>query len=403
MNILILASQNSLYLPLEEWVINEKVDNFYTLFIRKEHEESYEKISDYSNVNIYSFENWESNNSIEIQAIKLHENNKFDKLLSVREGDVERAALLREYLNIHGQRPVSAGIFRNKYKMKKIVSENGFKTPRVQLVNHYLDVLRFIDINDYPVVIKPIAGAGSVNTHVIKCKEDLDVFAIKNSFSNMIVESFAVGGVFHIDGLILDNKLEIITVSKYINDCLSYQEGKSTASIFLNQESELSTKLKNYTKTLLNILPCSSNMTFHLEVFVNEEDIIFCEIACRTGGGRIAECIEAELGIHITKALLRHECGLVTNLESSEKNWYKYRGWILSSPLKGKLMSLPDKVPFDWVFDYWKFAKVGSDFNGANSSVFSTAALSCEGDSEEEVINRLLEIDNWYKSQSIYQ
>ncbi|NMO79406.1 MULTISPECIES: acetyl-CoA carboxylase biotin carboxylase subunit family protein [Niallia] len=405
MNILIFASQSIKYLPLDQWIFNDPIHekNTYVLFVKKEHEEGYQDINQLPNVNIYSFDNWEKNNNIEKKAIDLHFKNNFDKLLSVREGDVERASYIRDYLNISGQRPYSAKIFRDKYIMKSFVANNGFKTPNFQKVHSYIDALNFLDNYKYPAVIKPIDGAGSVNTLVLKSKEDLDRFAASNSFANMIIESFAKGEVYHLDGIILDNKLEFITVSKYINNCLAYQEGKSTASIFINQDSPLSIILKNYGKALLNILPCPQNMTFHLEIFVDNHEITFCEIACRTGGGRIAECIEAELGIHITKEFIKRECGFSNVIDVQKNKWDKYRGWILSSPLKGTLVSMPEEIPNEWVFDYWKFATIGTKFDGANSSVFSTAALCCEADTESLLTERLIEIDKWFKSNCTYQ
>lgn len=401
MRILIFASQNALYLPLKDWL--KDTDNQYVLFIKKEHVKSYLEYNSYSNFTIYDFSEWDTNKKIEQTVIELHREMSFDKLISVREADILRLSKIREYLGIDGQKSKSANLFRDKYIMKSFVKNIGLRVPFFNRVSSYIDVLMFTNQYGYPVVIKPIDGAGSVNTFIVKNELELNIISDSISFENMIVETFVGGDVYHIDGLVLNDEIKFISPSKYINDCLSYKEGKSTASIFLTKNMSKYEELVNYGKKIISEFPTPKNMTFHLEVFINKEGITFCEIACRTGGGRIAECIEKEFGMHLTKTLIQFECGTIEDIEYIDSSkWSKNRGWILSSPLKGILKETPEEIPFNWVFDYWKFAQLGTNFNGSNSSVFSIAAFCCEADSHEDLIVRLNEIDFWYKKNCRY-
>lgn len=400
-----MATQSLTYFPIHEWVLKDDPTNEYVLFTRKEHEKAYLNRISHKNVSIFSFEEWETSNLVEMKAIELHRIKSFDKLLTVGESDIERAGQLREFLGIPGQQSFSSKIFRNKVEMKNFVSKNGFKTPIYNYINCYLDLIKFIDKYGFPVIIKPVDGGGSYNTHVISNKNDLYNCSIERSLNNMIVETFVDGEVYHMDGIILNNTLRFITPSKYINDCLSFKVGKSTASIIIDPNSVKGKLLIDYGKCLLNILPCSTNMTFHLEVFVDRlNKITFCEIACRTGGGRIAECINEEFGFHLTREYFRHECGLKSNLlEDNKFEFKKHRGWVLSSPLKGKLINIPEEIPFNWVFDFWRYAKIGNNFDGADNSVFSIAAFSCEAESEETLANRLNQVDSWFKESCVYE
>ncbi|MGM0942477.1 MAG: ATP-grasp domain-containing protein [Bacillota bacterium] len=403
MNVIILASQNRNYLPVDEWLSD--FNGVLNLFIKDFHYETYKSLENHHNINLFTFKNWDTNWNIEKAISKFHSENKINKIIAISEKDIQRAAIIRENLNIEGQNVESANFFRDKHTMKSLLNKKNILTPNFKLVTNYYDLDEFISSNNYPIILKPTDGSSSINTYKINDEKELEDVLIKNNCKGYIVEKYIEGQIYHIDGLWLSNSLEFLSCSKYINDSLAYKEGRSSSSIFLKRTSEMFKNLAKYTNKLLSLIPTPNSMAFHLEVFVNSDmEIIFCEIASRTGGGQIANNIEMEFGFHLTKELFRHECNLDTFNFDHIKNsdWELYRGFIMSTPLVGRIDELPRNVPFDWVTKIEKFGKKGNLYSSLNSSVHCVAAISCAAKTEKELCDRLEVIDKWYKQNTKY-
>ena len=60
--------------------------------------------------------------------------------------------------------------------MKKNLISKGISVPKFCEVNNFLDLIKFVDENKYPFVLKPISGAATRNTFLIKNEEDLNNF-----------------------------------------------------------------------------------------------------------------------------------------------------------------------------------------------------------------------------------
>lgn len=154
-------------------------------------------------------------------------------------------------------------------------------------------------------------------------------------------------------------------------------------------------------------IPTTTNMVFHLEVFIDtNNEIIFCEIASRTGGGQIANNINMEYGLHLTREYVRHECNMSSKVDYDhiERDWMVNRGFIMSTPLEGKLRKFPSDLDFPWVTNMQLFAVEGKVYSKElSSSVECVAAISCQANSESELLERLLFIDEWFKSNSFYE
>lgn len=405
MSILIFNTSNYQYTPFDTWLSD--YEGKVILLTPERHVESYTSVIKKNNFIIEPIKSWSNNWNVERRAMELHNKHQFECIIALRENDLTRAASLRELLNISGQSVESAMNFRDKFLMKKTLKENNIKVPKFKIVNSYSDIQEFIKEVSYPVILKPRDGAGSVNTFLVENEKVL--IDKMNSFDlkNFLIEEYIPGEVYHVDGIVIEDLIRFITPSKYVNNCMEFQKGKSTASTFLSEENEIYNRAVEYTEKILKALSSPKNFTFHLEFFLTpENDIVFCEVASRTGGGRIAEGIEEVFGFHLTEEWVRAQVGLDNYKLSNSKGgeWGKeLRGWILSSPLEGKIVYIPQRIPFDWVTDQFQFATLGNEYSKAHSSVYSVSAFICKGSTENEVEERLLLLDKWFKSQCVYE
>lgn len=118
-----------------------------------------------------------------------------------------------------------------------------------------------------------------------------------------------------------------------------------------------------------------------------------CEIASRTGGGRIMETVKTAYGIDLPKVWVRLQCGLP---ESIEPKFRTSAGYLVVPPRAGKLAVLPESTPFPWVIDYNPTARVGQLLNNPVSVGDNIATALITGDTEESVEARLVELNEWF-------
>jgi hypothetical protein len=343
-------------------------------------------------------ENFDKNGKLEMLAIELHKQYNFSSIIAVSELDLIRAARLREFLGIEGQSVESAIAYRNKAVMKKLVKNfGGVEVDPFQEVNSSIDIYEFIDINGFPVVIKPVDGGGSINTTVVHNREELKDYLSNCLPENLIIEKFIEGDMYHVDGIFVNNEVMFSSVSRYINGCLAFQHGDSLGSVVINKNSNLSERLNENLISVLRALPGSNIIAFHAEFFHTKEDrIIFCEIASRIGGARVNDTIEKVYGINLVKTWIRIQNGLEIQVNNAPNP--QLGGWLIIPPIEGLIVDLPASVPFDWVVDYKPMVQKGQSIKMAKTSIDNIASMIVEGDSEDIIESRLKELDQWYRS-----
>lgn len=75
------------------------------------------------------------------------------------------AAQLREALQIGGMHGAQTELFRDKEKMKQALDAAGLRTPRHTKATGGEEIIAAAKRIGYPLIVKPIAGAGSAHTH----------------------------------------------------------------------------------------------------------------------------------------------------------------------------------------------------------------------------------------------
>jgi hypothetical protein len=356
---------------------------------------------------IESFSRFDTNGKVELRAIELFARYRFHTIIAISERDVLRASYLRERFQLQGQLPESASQFRDKTRMKEIAQGSGLAVPRFTSLESSLDLLSFVEEYGYPVVIKPIDGAGSQNIQVISNQLDLEEFLEKGIQHSTEVETFISGDMYHVDGLVTEGEVAFISVSKYASGCLAYQSGGYNASYLISRQNPMFQRLADFTTQLLKALDTPSHTAFHTELFHTPKDEIFlCEIASRTGGGRLDTYLEQAYGIHLTKTWVQAQCGVgllevVKDVMQQEQSILT--GDVLIPPRKGEFISGPLESPPSWVTEYRMLAKPGERYDHPKLSIDHIASFVVQGQNEEEIEARLAHIADWFEQSSYWK
>lgn len=393
MNILILNRFSHKVLPYCDWLKNSA-----KLFMLCD-----ESVKESIPVNQYEkvifLPNWKINGNVEKIASELHKKYRFKAIISQHESDILRAATLREILEIEGQNISSAEAFRNKIIMKTILKENGIQQPEFKKIEHPLDLVNFSEKHNFPLVIKPVDGYGSIGTTILSDNKDLETILGKIAFQPYMVESFVSGDMYHIDGVCKNGNLEFICVSKYINDCLSFQSSTYNGGYLLEDSDPTQKRLVDYTKKIINILPTPINCAFHCEVFINQcNEIIFCEIASRAGGSLIVPMIESAFNYNISKEAIFAQIGCETK---DKKLPFKHSvGYLLIPPKIGTCIAIPDHLPMSGVISYEMRAKKGDTYNIGTWSGYEICSCIIKGNSSDSIIKTVEDVVNFFYENS---
>lgn len=394
MSILILNRLPHDICPYEEW-LKETGEELLML--------SSDEYSDQFPKNRYSyfesFSNYADNGCVEWKAIQLYEKYRYHTIIAIAERDIYRASLLRQKFGLAGQSYQSATEYRDKVVMKRIVKQNGVLTPSFRRLTSNLSLIEFSMEHGFPLIVKPVDSAGSVGTILIKNKDDLTKLLAKGIPSNWEVESFVEGEMYHVDGLVYQGKLVFVTASKYATSCLDFQAGGFTGSYLIDQESKLAKRLMKEVEKVINALDTPLHTTFHAEFFHTPADeIVLCEIASRTGGGRINLMLERSFGFNITRASIFAQLGFPLQLPKrvQQLNPKVFTGHALLPPRKGTYIATDTTKMPEWIVEFRLLAKSGQQYHSPTSSVDHICSLLVEGRSEQEVEERINEGMKWF-------
>lgn len=353
-----------------------------------------------------TIDNYDDSMYLEYRALELNKIYNFKYIVATTEYDLIRAARLREKLNLPGQNLKSAFAFRDKCIMKDIIGKV-LKVPEYRRINNVLDVYEFIEEHGFPVVIKPVDGAGSLNTFIIRNLEELKNLLINGHLEGFEIEEFIKGDMYTIDGFYLDHQLLISWSGYYTNDCLSFKEGKQASNVQIGTKHPLNNRFKAFIQKIVDVMPMPRTTPFHCEVFHTEDDeLILCEIASRTGGGGTNELSRVYSKIDLNHAWVKSQCGLLNKDNFNYKlDNQKIYGYVQIPPLKGTLRYLPEKnsIPFTWVEDYKVVAKSGMRFNSPSKSSHKIAIAVVSGTKQEETEKRMELITNWVAENTIWE
>jgi formate-dependent phosphoribosylglycinamide formyltransferase (GAR transformylase) len=141
---------------------------------------------------------------------------RIDRVVCLWEPGVELAARLREALGVPGMRVDQAQTFRNKDLMKQKVAAAGIRTARHASARSITQVREAARDIGFPVIVKPIAGAGSMDTVRAGSPDDLEAaLARVQSYEEVNVEELIEGEEYTYDTICIDGRIVYENVCYY--------------------------------------------------------------------------------------------------------------------------------------------------------------------------------------------
>ncbi len=141
---------------------------------------------------------------------------QIDRVICLWEPGVVLAARLREALGAPGMTVEEVLPFRNKDLMKEKVAAAGIRTPKHRSAKSAQGVRAAVKKIGYPVIIKPIAGAGSMDTYRVNDAAELKAAIAKmGHIEEVNVEEFIDGEEYTYDTICIDGKIAYTNIGYY--------------------------------------------------------------------------------------------------------------------------------------------------------------------------------------------
>ncbi|MGH9464087.1 MAG: ATP-grasp domain-containing protein, partial [Thermoanaerobaculia bacterium] len=207
------------------------------------------------------------------------------------------AAGLREALRLPGLTVAETVPFRDKEEMKRALDRAGIRTPRHARAGSERACREAAERIGYPLIVKPIAGAGSADTHRLDAPADLErVLPGLRHVPEVSVEEFIDGEEFTFDAVSIEGRLAYAGVCWYRPKPLWGRtiEWISPQTVALRDlEARELQPGRAMGEAVLAALGFRTGFT-HMEWFLTPRgEAVFGEIAARPPGARSVEIMNA--------------------------------------------------------------------------------------------------------------
>ena len=237
---------------------------------------------------------------------------EIDRVLANWEPLVILAARLRERWGVPGMRPDAVRGFRDKKLMKDRVAAAGLRVPRSYRIHTASEAREAARLIGYPVVLKPIAGAGSADTY--RCGSDAELESALSKMQHVeeaSCEEYIEGEEFTFDTVCVGGRPLYENIAQYLPKPLEARSHEWVSPVVVTVRDMYQPRLRpgvELGRNVLTALGMGDGFT-HMEWFLTPKgEAIFGEIGCRPGGANIVDQMNWTSDIDLFREWARAVC-----------------------------------------------------------------------------------------------
>jgi hypothetical protein len=216
----------------------------------------------------------------------------FDRVETIDEPLVEPAALLRERLQLPGLSVATARLCRDKVAMKAFLRERGVPCAQSTRAATPADVHAFAEQHGYPLILKPVAGYGSLQTFRVDDRGQLDRALQQlppSAKAPIAVEEFVDGHEGFFDTITDGGGVRCDFAAHYFPNCLEAARDRTVApqiAVTNRIDQDGYRELRALGRRVVDALGIRNTAT-HMEWFFGSKGLKFSEIGARPAGEKI--------------------------------------------------------------------------------------------------------------------
>lgn len=216
-----------------------------------------------------------------------------DRVEALWEPLVLLAARLRQDVGCAGMSLDRVLGFRDKQLMKERVAAAGLRVPRARRVRSRAEAWQAAEEIGFPLILKPIAGAGSADTFRVDSGRELDaVLARIAHVPEASCEEFVEGEEYTYDTICIDGEPVYENVARYLPRPLVARTEHWISPCILTLRDLEAPELRagiELGRGVLKALGMGTGFT-HMEWYRKADgEVVFGEIGCRPGGAHLVD------------------------------------------------------------------------------------------------------------------
>ena len=235
-----------------------------------------------------------------------------DRVLANWEVLVQLAAHLRERWGVPGMSPDVVRGFRDKELMKERLRAAGVRVPRSRRVRTAAEVRAAAEEIGLPLILKPIAGAGSADTYCVRSQAELDATIPKlRGVAEASCEEYIEGEEFTFDTVCIEGKPAYENICQYLPKPIEARSLEWVSPVIITvRDMKQAPLLPGIAlgRKVLTALKMGDGFT-HMEWFLTPKgEAIFGEIGCRPGGAHLVDQMNYTSDIDLFREWARVAC-----------------------------------------------------------------------------------------------
>ena len=246
-----------------------------------------------------------------------------DRVLANWEPLVILAARIRERWGMPGMSADTVRGFRDKELMKERVRAAGLRVPRSRRVCSEREIRAAAEFIGYPLILKPIAGAGSADTYRVGDAADLErVIPLMRYIAEASCEEYVEGEEFTFDTVCVEGRPVYENIASYLPKPIEMRSLEWISPVIITVRDMYQARLApgvELGRNVLGALGMGTGFT-HMEWFLTPKgEAVFGEIGCRPGGGHIVDQMNYTSDIDLFREWARVACWGVFEAAPSRK------------------------------------------------------------------------------------
>ncbi len=216
-----------------------------------------------------------------------------DLVESLWEPTMLMAARLRESIGVPGLTVQQTVAFRDKGEMKRVVEAAGLRTPRAVRTTTRDGCRAAAHEIGFPVIVKPISGAGSADTYRIGDDVELEqALVLLGHVPEVSVEEFISGDEFTYDTICADGEIAFQNVCEYRPNPLIGKQVEWISPQVIAWRDLTDPFVADGValgRAVIDAMGMRSGFT-HMEWYRKHDgEVVFGEIGARSPGGRLTD------------------------------------------------------------------------------------------------------------------
>lgn len=222
------------------------------------------------------------------------------------------AAKMRETFGVPGMSLDTVRGFRDKQLMKERIAAAGLRVPHSRRVKNSLEARVAAEEIGFPLIVKPIAGAGSADTYRVDDAVELErVLKLTQHVPEVSVEEFVEGEEFTYDTVCIDGRPAFENVAQYLPRPLDARTHEWISPVIVTVRDLDQPKIQKGLALghgVLHALKMGTGFT-HMEWYLKKDgDVVFGEIGCRPGGAHLVDQMNYTCDIDLFREWARAVC-----------------------------------------------------------------------------------------------